>query len=92
MKLLYELRQGEVATVNEMAKHLSTSVDMIEFLLRDLERMQYLKPHNSSSDSSCGGGCGGCKSCPTSLGKTDTWLITEKGLEALKRKDRSSSA
>ncbi|RLC81126.1 MAG: hypothetical protein DRI61_04360 [Chloroflexi bacterium] len=87
--LLRLIGQEGIHNPLELAKRLEVSQALLEQMLEDLARMGYLKP----AASQCPGQCVSCpllNRCAVG-GQTRVWMLTEKGMEAVKKGHRGES-
>lgn len=85
IEVLMKLEEPGVKSLKGISSELGISIPMLEQLLSDLERREYIKRIEM-----CGDGCSSCAhSCPFSGGNSvtiSTWETTEKGVKLLKRR------
>jgi hypothetical protein len=75
--LVRHLIQAEMTTLEELASRLSTTPDLLDLMLGDLERGGYLVAVNLECDQHCSG-CADSSICALVHGKR-IWRVTEKG-------------
>lgn len=78
--LLRRLVTGKTHTLGELAAGLHTSPELLQQMLRDLERAGYIRPIGAS----CGKPCQGCPYqglCRLTHGGR-IWAVTQKGFRA----------
>lgn len=85
IEVLRQLESPGVKSLQGISSELGISIPMLEQLLSDLERRDYIKRIEM-----CGSGCSSCgHACPFSGGNSvsiATWETTEKGVKLLKRR------
>ena len=72
-RLVELLRPGDTRNVNELARIMDTSPEMVRAMLEHLSRLGYLK----AIDNTCNAACGDCplaSSCKASAGEK-IWMI-----------------
>lgn len=81
-QLLQRVAEGGVHSYEDLAKHLSISLPLLEMMLEDLARLGYLRPVGNG----CAGHCGGCAIGGCSVaGPGRLWTLTDKGARAAAR-------
>jgi hypothetical protein len=78
--LLTMLQAGGTRRVNDLARSLETTPQMVEAMLEEFTRMGYLRQVSGE----CGGRCGACRLagiCQVASGGR-LWTLTERGLQA----------
>ena len=82
-QLLEMVAAGSMQSLDELAKQMDVPASMIDAMLGDLERMEFLNKLEASCDTACSG-------CPSQgmcsiIGGGTLWSVTEKGMEAAAR-------
>ncbi len=73
-QLLAEIRSGGTLEVNDLAKKLGVSPQLVVVMLDHLQRSGYLRPYET-----CGEGCGGCSLKIRSAATPDGWICSRCG-------------
>ncbi len=85
IEVLRKLEEPGIKSLQGISAELDISVPMLEQLLSDLERREYVKKIEL-----CGGACTSCRHvCPFAGGNSvsiATWETTEKGMSLLRRR------
>jgi hypothetical protein len=82
-QILRALGEGRLLSIDELAKRLDVTHPMVEAMMRDLERMGYLKALQPACDRHCAG-CSSDSIC-TIIGGAHIWSLSEKGQLAISR-------
>lgn len=81
-QLLRILAEGGIHSYEDLASRLSVPMPLLEMMLEDLSRLEYLRPVNND----CGSHCAGCSMGSCSItGPGRLWVLTEKGTKAAER-------
>jgi len=75
-RLLELLQSGETRNVNELARALDTSPEMVRAMLENLKRLGYLK----EIDDLCGSECSGCAIAGSCGARANAkiWMVTHR--------------
>jgi hypothetical protein len=83
-QLLRFVAEGGVHSYEDLAKRLSAPLPLLEMMLEELSRLDYLRP----VDSDCGKHCASCSIGSCSItGPGRLWALTDKGTKAASRLD-----
>ena len=83
-QLLRFVAEGGVHSYEDLAKRLSVPMPLLEMMLEELSRLDYLRP----VDSDCGTHCASCSIGSCSItGPGRLWALTDKGTKAAGRLD-----
>jgi hypothetical protein len=81
-QLLQQVAEGGVHSYEDLARHLSISLPLLEMMLEDLARLGYLRLVGDG----CAGHCEGCALGGCSVaGPGRLWALTDKGARAAAR-------
>jgi len=77
-RILQLMATGQAQSLDDLARELDISIDLVSQMLADLERLGYL----ASVGAQCGSGCEHCpvsSGCAGSSSPIKRWSLTEKG-------------
>lgn len=78
-QLLRFVAEGGVHSYEDLAKRLSVPMPLLEMMLEELSRLDYLRP----VDRDCGAHCSSCSIGSCSItGPGRLWTLTDKGIKA----------